>query len=227
VGRYRVVAGRIRDILEAMRLLRSLGLGLSLFGAAMAVHAPAAEASVSVAVYFEALVDRADTVAVVSPVDQSSVWEGGRIVTYTKLKVERPVAGPAASEVWVRTLGGSVGNIGQSVSGEPQFTDGQSSILFLRKVEGAFMVVERGQGQYPLVKDAKTSRVLTARASDVGMLMAPRPQAAVTGTVGPTPKVLAPTRYAGTLAQDVLINRGVDDVVRDIAEAWNKRHATK
>ncbi len=209
-----------------MRLLRSLALSLALCGAALAVPSPAAQASVSVAVYFEALVDRADAVAIVVPIDQSSVWEGGRIVTYTRLKVERPVAGQPGTEVWVRTLGGSVGNIGQNVSGEPQFTDGQSSVLFLHKVDSAFMVVERGQGQYPLVKDPKTAQMTTVRAADVGLVMAPKPQAAVTGPSA-TPKVLAPTRYANTLAQDVLIHRGVDDVVRDIAEAWNKRHATK
>lgn len=209
-----------------MRLLRSLALSLTLFGAALAVPSRDAQASVSVAVYFEALVDRADTVAVATPIDQSSVWEGGRIVTYTRLKVERPVAGQAGTEVWVRTLGGSVGNIGQNVSGEPQFTDGQSSLLFLHKVDSAFMVVERGQGQYPLVKDPKSAKMTTVRAADLGLIMAPKPQAAVAGPSA-TPKVLAPTRYANTLAQDVLINRPVDDVARDIAEAWTKRHATK
>ncbi len=60
--------------------------------------------------------------------EQRSQWEelGGarRIVTYTRLSIDRPVAGQPDGEIWVRTLGGAVGDIGQQVSGDAQLKIG-------------------------------------------------------------------------------------------------------
>jgi hypothetical protein len=193
-------------------------------GAAFLCFAPSdTHASVSIAVTFDTLVERADAAMTVTPIDANSVWEGKRIVTYTRLRVDRSIAGQGASEVVVKTLGGSVGELGQSVSGEPHFMANESSIVFLRKVDQAYMVVERAQGQYPVALDKAKNRWMTKRASDIGSLVPPEPAAATPAVVA-TGKTLAPTRYAGSLAHDVLINRPVDDVAQDIIDAWPKRH---
>jgi hypothetical protein len=201
--------------------LRSGLLVLTLAGG-LVLPAHEARASVSVAVAFEALVDRAETAMLVTPVDAHSVWENQRIVTYHRLRVDRNVAGVAEKEVWVKTLGGSVGNIGQSVSGEPVFALGESSLVFLAKRGTAYMVVERGQGQYLVSKDTTTQKLTTRRSPDVGMLLAPKKGALATQPT--VSKGVVSTRYAGTLAQDVLVARALDDVAADIAEAWPKRH---
>ena len=95
---------------------------------ALAVFVPTdAQASVSIAVGYDALVKDADSVGVVTPVESKSVWEEGRIYTYTRVKVEQGVAGElgTGAEGWVRTMGGVVGKIGQLVDGEPVFTTEQ------------------------------------------------------------------------------------------------------
>jgi hypothetical protein len=221
-----------------MKSLRALVITAAL------VTAQPSAASVSVAVTFDALVDRAESVMTVVPLDSNSVWEGKRIVTYTRLRVDRSIAGQGASEVVVKTLGGSVGDLGQSVSGEPTFRAGEPSIVFLRvvrpsatetwSVDKAFMVVERAQGQYPLTLDKGTGRMVTKRATDLGALVpmkaeaaAPQPGAQSGAPSGAQPGALPPTRYAGSLAHDVLINRPADDVAQDVIDAWAKRHPAK
>src|SRR5580698_3412426 len=92
----------------------------------VAVSAHHATASVSIAIPLDALVQRSSDVAFVTPITQTAVWEAGRLVTYTDLHVDTSVAGAGlADEVWVRTLGGAVGRIGQSVAGEAVFTVGR------------------------------------------------------------------------------------------------------
>jgi hypothetical protein len=191
--------------------------GVLLTGMFLGLIPSDSQASVSIAVAFDTLVERADAAMTVTAIDSNSVWEGKRIVTYTRMRVDRSIAGQGASEVTIKTLGGSVGEIGQAVSGEPHFVANESSIVFLRKVDQAYMVVERAQGQYPLALDKVKNRVMTKRAPDIGALVPIKAEPTAKG-------VLLPTRYAGSLAHDVLINRPADDVVQDIIDAWPKRH---
>jgi hypothetical protein len=218
--------------MSSLKQLRALGLSALLAVTAVSSPRPA-NASISIAVTFDTLVERADSALVVVPIESNSVWEGQRIVTYTKMRVEKAIAGQGASEVTVKTLGGSIGDLGQSVSGEPSFPPGEKSVVFLRKVDSALMVVERAQGQYPLLLDKASQRWVTRKASDVGMTIPRALNAAVAdGSAAPvtsaSPSVavsaLKPTRYAGSLASDVLIHRPVEDVAQDIVDAWAKRH---
>lgn len=207
--------------------VRSTVFSLSLLVALPLVVPSDAQASISIAVTFDTLVERADAAMLVAPVDANSVWEGKRIVTYTKLRVEKSIAGTGASEVTVKTLGGSVGNIGQAVSGEPVFRPGEQSIVFLRKIDNAFVVVERAQGQYPVALDATKQRLITRRAADVGALVPVEKVNAEKTNAAKVAPGLQPTRYPGSLAQDVLIHRPADDVMQDIVDAWPKRHPAK
>jgi hypothetical protein len=228
--------------------LGSLGAALSI-GAlalvpALAVLVPTdAHASVSIAVGYDALVKDADAVGVVTPVESKTVWEEGRIVTYTRVKVDQNVAGDlgTGADGWVRTLGGVVGKIGQLVDGEPVFTASKSSLVFLRKFKGTgtWEVAARAQGQYPIVVDdtdktrpAGQRRVMRSNAA--GMLLPPK--AASTVTAGPPAAGVVtkadPTLVPGAadkvaqlrLAGEVLHDRPLDEVTRDIATSWKKLH---
>src|SRR4029077_363296 len=106
-----------------------------------------------------------------------SVWEGGRIYTYTRVRVERPVAGnlDGAGELWVRTMGGIVGNIGQRVEGEAVLVPGQTSLLFVHAggLTSVAEVTGRGQGQFPLVAEGDGApRIIRNRS--VGLLLEPQ-----------------------------------------------------
>jgi hypothetical protein len=180
-----------------------------------------ARASVSIAVAFDALVKDADSVGVVTPVESKSVWEEGRIYTYTRVKVEQGVAGElgTGSESWVRTMGGVVGKIGQLVDGEPVFTPNKSSLVVMRKIKttGQWEVSARAQGQYPIVlddtaKDTPRGRRVM-RSSAIGVLFPPK-------TPSPTDTVATVPRLAG----EVIHDRPLDDVTREIATAWKKAH---
>lgn len=194
-----------------------------------------ASASVSIAVPFEALVKDADHVAVVTAAESKSVWEDGRIYTYTKVKVDQGVAGDigAGAEGWVRTMGGVVGKIGQLVDGEPVFVTGKTSLVFMRKFKAndVFEVSARAQGQYPVLVDEKSKTRKVMRSANVGMLLPPKDK--VNASQAQTQSLASgatqqgqgfPTVVGPRLAQDVMHDRALDDVVREVATTWKKLH---
>lgn len=217
-----------------MRSLRSPFARLALAGAlclpAAALVAPTdASASVSIAVAFDHLVRDADAVVVTTPLESRSVWEDGRIYTYTKIKVEQGVAGElgAGADGWVRTMGGVVGKIGQLVDGEPVFVQDKPSLLFLRKFKegGIYEVSARAQGQYSIQVDAKTKTKRLLRSTAAGLLLPPRgrhlePAEAEPGALQ-TRSVQVEAR-ALRLAQDVFHERPLEDAAREIAAAWRR-----
>lgn len=204
-----------RTAVLAATLCLSLPLGVTV--------ASDAHASISIAVVFDALVRESSAVALATPVEQRSVWEDGRIYTYTRIRADQAVAGELAAggEAWVRTLGGVVGHIGQQVDGEPVLTVGRPSLLFLRSgTAGTLEVTARAQGQFAVTLDeTKAQRLM--RSSGVGVLLPPKAQQAGNAQVGP----VAPAATA--LAGDVLHNRKLDDGVREISTAWKRLHASK
>lgn len=221
-----------------MRLLRSTLFAALLAGASgFALLVPTdASASVSIAVAFDALVKDADSVGVVTPVEAKTVWEDGRIYTYTRVKVDQGVAGElgTGAETWIRTMGGVVGKIGQLVDGEPVLTTNKPSLLFMRKFKtsGTWEVSARAQGQYPIVVDDSVKDVTKARrvirSNAVGVLLPPKPLAETVGpkpadapqTTGPTAEAVPKARLAG----EVLHDRPLDEVTREIAASWKKLH---
>jgi hypothetical protein len=181
----------------------------ALLGAVVAIDA---RASVSVAVTWEGLLHESSAVAVVVPVETHCLWENGRIYTYTRVHVQRAVAGDVATaeEPWVRTMGGVVGKIGQIVDGEPVLARGQSSLLFLHAGPGTVLeVTARGQGQFPVVTDA-TAIAKLVRNSSAGAVFPPR---------------VAAGAAAPQLAADLVHGRALDDVARDVTAAWGRTHA--
>jgi len=186
-----------------------LRVALAALVLSLALVAPAARASVSIAVTWESLLRESTAAALVTPVETRSVWENGRIYTYARVHLDRPVSGDLGPTsdgcVWVRTMGGVVGKIGQLVEGEPVLAPGQQSLLFLHPGPvGAFEVTARGQGQFPVSPGEKV-RTRLVRNTGVGVLVPPH------GT-------------ASRLAADVVHGRALDDVVREVVEAWGPTH---
>jgi hypothetical protein len=198
---------------------------MALFGAAMMSIASDAGASVSIAVLFEELLEHASAVAVVTPVEQHAVWQNGRIYSYTRVHVDMTIAGSLPNDPWIRTMGGVVGNIGQIVEGEAVLTAGRPALIFLsppldpeaRSMTDIFEVTARAQGAFPLARDENEARRVI-RASSIGALMPPPPE-----------RIARAARRLGAagaprLARDVLSDRLLDAVARDIVAAWPRLH---
>jgi hypothetical protein len=174
------------------------------------------KASVSAAAVFDDLVQQSSAVAVVTMLDQSSEWEGNRIVTYTGLRVDRLVAGALPARIRLRTHGGSVGHIGQLVEGQPTFAARSTYLVFLRPhvdpatnaASDAFVVVDGAQGQFVVsAPNGKPARL--AAAGNLGAVVDP------------------PGRPAGArLAREVLEGRGVEDAAAAIAAAFRRSGAS-
>lgn len=122
-----------------------------------------ARAALSRAVSLDDLSRASAAAVIVLPLQQRSEWQSKRIVTFTRVRVERIVAGQSVtSEIEIRTFGGVVGNIGQSVSGEAQLVVGQRSLLFLRDLgAGSALVTARAQGVFR-IEAGSAARVLAS-----------------------------------------------------------------
>jgi hypothetical protein len=92
------------------------------------------------------------------PLEAHSEWarygEQRRIVTYTRMRVDEPVFGAGESELLVRTLGGTVGKLGQIVHGEAELAIDEDCLAFLMPSrDGMLMVTAMAQGHYSLFTD--------------------------------------------------------------------------
>jgi hypothetical protein len=161
------------------------------------------------------LVSGATLVVAGTPIESRSLWEGDastygrRIVTYTRVRVERLLDGTPRPEVWIRTLGGEVDDIGQQVAGEAVLRVAEPALLFLRdRVDGTHVVVGMSQGQYLL--DARPEIATTrVRAPREGTQLVPR-----VGLVGAAPRS----------ARGALMGHTLDEVASLIA-AERRAHA--
>lgn len=120
---------------------RALGwFAVVLFVVAIVFPGERAVASVARALDLPELVRRADRVAVVTALDQRASWDRyGRIVTDVTVQIDELVKGdPTASRVVeIRSLGGTIGNIGMRVEGETALSSGERALLFLRRDAGS------------------------------------------------------------------------------------------
>lgn len=134
--------------------MKTWTLGSGLLAAALAVPRTG-DASVSRSASLDDLTRDSVAAAVVVPLEQRAQWEDGRIVSYTRARAEQTLAGETgAAEIWIRTLGGAVGHVGQSVAGEAAFTPGRRALVFLRAREGGtFAVTARAQGEFAVVEN--------------------------------------------------------------------------
>jgi hypothetical protein len=153
-----------------------------------------ADATTARLVTLEELVGYSTFVVVGTAGERHAIWEdlpsGRRIVTYTRVFVERAIVGSPGTELGVRTLGGVVDKIGQSVAGEAQLATGSRSMLFLAKGSNALVVAGMAQGHFPVITDEKGVPRLTT-SPDTGLLVA-----------RPGPTVSARERLSGATLDD-------------------------
>ncbi|MBI4951373.1 MAG: hypothetical protein HY908_05030 [Myxococcales bacterium] len=171
-----------------------------------------AHAALAVALDLDELVAGSEACIVGRAAERRSEWVelggGRRIVTYTRIDVERTVFGRERASVWVRTLGGGVDGIGQVVSGEARLRPGQRALLFLRRApDRVFTITALAQGHYPLVEHDGVPATL-APSPDPGTLV---------GRSTPLPQ---PT------ARERLVGRALDDVTALVREAKARLDAT-
>ncbi|WP_437642090.1 hypothetical protein [Sorangium sp. So ce854] len=181
----------------------------------------AAQAAVAVQLSLEELVSRAAFVVVATATEQRSQWEelGGarRIVTYTRLSVDRPVAGQPDGEIWVRTLGGVVGDVGQQVSGDAQLRIGAQAMIFVSRTRGALVVSGMAQGHYPVVDGGEPPRANGAAGA--------RRVAVRRLTASPDTGTVLPRTGPAIAASEQLVGATLDAACELVSRAWKASHA--
>ena len=92
----------------------------------------------------DTLVIAADAIVIGTHVESRSVWEDGKIWTYTRVRVERPIHGSLQRDVtpWVRTRGGVIGAVSHFVDGEAV----RSCTLPVSRATGAKVTTVEGLG---------------------------------------------------------------------------------
>jgi len=223
LGRRRATLSRMG--MKRLRALATCTLAAMAAGVFSGVLAEReARASVVISALFDEIVRDSSAAVLVTPVDQRSVWQNGRVYTYTQVHVDRAVAGSLEQDPWVRTMGGIVGKVGQSVEGEAVLTIGRPGMLFLQParddVSGVYEVTARAQGQFPIVLDENNNQRFV-RSSGVGGLV-PTPQQRVDQVT--RMRALTGAAPGAPLATDVLHKRLIEDGVRDVVAAWARIH---
>ncbi len=208
-----------------------------------------AEAAVSIAVTFDALVLASHAIVLATPVEEHAQMEDGKIFTYTRLHVDTQVAGdaPTGSDVYVRAFGGVVDHIGMVSEGEPTFSVGKQQLLFLRHgVPGAYNVTADAQGQFvtepittptpPATANAPANATTNATANTTvglrfrqsratGLLLQPRNALQAIDSAGASTGQSIRVTATPQLATDVICGRTTSEVVRDVAAAYRRLHA--
>jgi hypothetical protein len=163
-----------------------------------------AQGSIARALALSELVAGSDQVVSGTALEATSRWEqiGGsrRIVTYTRVRVDETLAGASPGpEMMLRTLGGTVGKVGQVVHGEALLLIGESAVLFTGPApDGVPAVVGMSQGHFPLRADKGGVRRLS-----------------------PSPRGFELYGKAGALAE--LNGKSLDDARSRIRRAWDAR----
>lgn len=197
---------------------RAFFLVCLLFGSSV----PPASASVQIAVFFDDLVRDSSAVCLFTGIEQTTGWENGRIYTRTRVRCDQPMGGDLkqGQEAWIRTMGGVVGDVGQSVSGEASFAVGNTSIAFLHTGPNVYEVTARAQGHFPVAVHPDKQR-RASRSPDVGAVLAAQPAAeARVRSLART----ALTPAATMPALGVIPGKTVEEIANEIALAWRRTH---
>jgi hypothetical protein len=128
----------------------------------VAMFPRSAGASVARGLSLGELVYQSRHVLVGTSVDSFANWEtiGNRraIVTYNRFHVEEPLDGrnPPGAEITIRTLGGTVGELGQIFHGEAALALHERAAVFIHDLAPElYVVTAMAQGHYPLRADAR------------------------------------------------------------------------
>jgi hypothetical protein len=146
---------------------RGLLIGVAA-GAVASTWGGTAAATIVRSLTLPALVQRSRRIVVVTALDAESHFEDlgrrRRIVTDTRVRVEEKLAkgDGIENELLVRTLGGSVGRLGERVHGQAQLLLGEPCVAFLLQgPDGLHYVNGMAQGHYPL-RGAAVQKLLSS-----------------------------------------------------------------
>jgi hypothetical protein len=85
---------------------------------------------------------------VVGEASQGLDVEGGRPYTETRVRVDRVLWGSAPAEIVVRQPKGTVGDTHFGISGDGDLRSGETVVLFVSEVSGAYVLAALGQSVY-------------------------------------------------------------------------------
>ena len=136
----------------------------NLFGMAFiaAILAVPVFATTVVKLNLEQLVQRADLIVQGQVQSVYYQWDDERhlVFTYVSIRVDEPLKGERRQWILIRQVGGIAGTIQMSVAGVPQFKNGETAIVFLkRQDDSTFQVVGMNQGLYEIVDDFAVSNL--------------------------------------------------------------------
>jgi hypothetical protein len=144
------------------------------------------------AIDFDTLVDEADDVVLARVIKHESLYDDrGRIVTDYQMQVERVEKGSSApgAAIVVRRLGGTVGDRGMRIAGEPSFVDGETVLVFGTRGQKPYLrPVGMGQGTMRVFEQ---DGVRMARSDAEGMVLVKRGDTTTKARAAmPTPRKL-------------------------------------
>ena len=130
--------------------------------AVLALMPVTAKATIARAVPFDQKVDQAAGIVLGRVLSQESSWDTNRqrILTYSKIRVEKTWKGKTAQEFTLVTPGGVVGDIAQDYVGIPRFKPGEDSVIFVRNSKVGPTVAFLEQGAYQVEVDDRGERIV-------------------------------------------------------------------
>lgn len=100
------------------------------------------------------LTKEANLIIVGKVISSYSTWEENCIYTYTTVSIEEKLKGETASKkIVVKQMGGTVGEISQTVDGTPRLVTGANVVLFLRYWKGAYWIHSIVMGYYNVIEE--------------------------------------------------------------------------
>lgn len=132
---------------------------------ALALLSAPAWATIVQALDLEQLSKKADVVVHGQVLDQSTAWNAtrSRIYTVTRVTVTDPMKGPhkKGAVIQIRQLGGTVGDITQSIVGNAKLAVGEEVVLFLNHdpKKQRHYIVGMAQGKYAVQRAGKAAIV--------------------------------------------------------------------
>ena len=179
------------------------------------------------------MVDGSPWSVVATPLERKSAWEqvdGTRkIVTYTKVRVERRIYGAGILDtIWVRHLGGAVGRIGQQVAGEAVLPLNEPALLFLSRLkDDRYAVSGAAQGHFRLLPAEGSTHGATPAGQLEGPALESYRRELATRRVALDRSMGKLVRRAGPVltVQEVLKDKTLADAIATIQKAKAARDA--
>ena len=197
----------------------------SALGAQGLIAPRAADASLVLALDTQAMLKRADHVAVVDVGSITAAWDEAHehILTTVDLTVVESWKGPMAPAMHIKVVqpGGTVGDLSMVVFGMSRFTSGERALVFLSGSPTSATVVGMSQGKRAVRRDPATGRWMVHAPEAAGATFV-RPKSTTAPSTAP---LTTPTAPAATPPIFETRLRPLDDLrveIRDLINTQGK-----